>query len=209
MRRNMRPEVSFRGKMLLSFVNSLCNMPNSFYWNERPKDISTLFRGHPNTVKLLRSLMPSIHIDNKKTIDLLSGSSTPRNNIPLGHVPRTILFRGVWYPAQYCSAGSRTPHNFVLRGTIPRGTVCEKNQKISAGYETPHKVFPRGHVPRKTLFCGVRDPAEFCSAGSRTPLTYSVPREIAWITYENLLIMIQREYFKLVHRGYKYYIMPK
>jgi hypothetical protein len=42
-----------------------------------------------------------------------------------------MLFRGVWYPAVLCSAGSDTPQDFVEQGIRP----C------------------------RTLFCGVSDPA--------------------------------------------------
>ncbi len=53
-----------------------------------------------------------------------------------------MLFRGVWYPAGLCSAGSDTPQDFVKRGIRPRRTsVC-------------YKMYT--NLP---LFCGVWYPA--------------------------------------------------
>ncbi len=85
-----------------------------------------------------------------------------------------MLFRGVWYPAGLCSAGSNTPQDFVKRGIISRRTLfcgvsdpaeqvyaikCTQLCHCSAGPDTPQDLGLRGLIPRRIFFCEVSDPA--------------------------------------------------
>jgi hypothetical protein len=101
-----------------------------------------------------------------------------------GNIRFWMLFRGVWYPAGLCSAGSDTPQDFVKQGIRPRRTLfcgvsdpaeqvyAIKSTQIchcSAGSDTPQDLVLRGLIPRRVLFCGVWYPARLSSAGSDTP----------------------------------------
>jgi hypothetical protein len=76
-----------------------------------------------------------------------------------------MLFRGVWFPAGLCSAGSDTLQDFVKRGIRPRRTLfcgvsdpaeqmyaikCSQLCHCSAGSDTPQDLVLRGLIPRRT-----------------------------------------------------------
>ncbi len=84
-----------------------------------------------------------------------------------------MLFRGVWYPAGLCSAGSDTPQDFFQRGIRPRRTL------FCGVSDPPQDIVLQGIRPRRTsacykmyttlpLFCRVWNPARLGSAGSDT-----------------------------------------
>ncbi len=84
---------------------------------------------------------------NSNLINLLqicsAGSYTQKNFVPRGLIPRgdlflrgstprRILFPGVWYSEYFCSVGSDTPRNFLLRGvrhSWQKGHA-ESNEKV-------------------------------------------------------------------------------
>ncbi len=113
-----------------------------------------------------------------------------------------MLFRGVWYPAELCSAGSDTPQDFVYRGIRPRRTLfcgvsdpaeqvyaikCTQLCHCSAGSDTPQGLVLQGLIPRRILFCGVSDPAGKLR-----------PRRTRWKSFEkNLLFSLKGQFSKI------------
>ncbi len=121
-------------------------------------------------------------------------------------IPRRTLFRGVWYPAGFCSAEYQTPQDVVLRGIRPRRTsICYKIYTSlslfcgvwyparlgSAGSDTPQDLVLQGLVPRRILFCGVSDPTGKLR-----------PRRIRQKSFKSLPLSL-KEHFSIIVCMYK------
>ena len=108
-----------------------------------------------------------------KKNDKLSNQLLMLPNFPRGIVPCGTISCRVSYPAEQYSAGYCTPWNILPRGTIPRGILFR-------GVRYPAEIFAFSSetvqwciVNFGTLFCGVSYPVEQCSAGYRTPVSYT------------------------------------
>ncbi len=115
-----------------------------------------------------------------------------------------MLFRGVWYPAGLCSAGSDTPQDFVYWGIGPCRTLfcgvsdpaeqvyaikCTQLCHCSADTDTPQNNVLRGLIPRRVLFCGV--------CGVSDPAGKLRPRRTRRKSFESLPFSLKGHFSKI------------